>query len=488
MKKLQIALRALSLLLMCALLGLFTFGCSDFGFQDKETTIDATNLAQNQTVITENGEKSAARLVDGDTGSVWKPGKRIGSLILDFKKEVTFNTIILREKGWNIKDFSIYKAEGVNEKGEVKWSLFYRQDKIEDYRLCSFERITTDKIMLVIDKSNEPPELAELEVYNALPVENPNFASCAYISNKLCVLGADAQPGEKNYLDPGYFDSISRVTMIGSGSLDDKTGEITLAEMPGTDTTYLEAALAHIREIAGERQPEIFHSGFYGGRLVFEEPLRSKAIQNILDFVLKYDLDGFDFDWEFPENHEQFRQLSDFIVDLKKAFEPYGKKISTAWYAWDISLSDEAIAAIDYVNVMGYDEYDQDGNICSFMSGALQPVQYFLDLGFRREQIVLGLPYYARAYVNGTLQDRFVNDRSRVGLTHFSGESDGFVFNSPQLIADKTAYAIHEQLGGVFCWNLMYDKQMNEDGCMTKVIQRTMEQRIAPKGEVLGDE
>lgn len=483
MKKARITLRTISFVLIAVLILIFLLGCSDYGFIDKESIVRGENLAKKSTVSTENGQKSAFSLVDGDAKSLWRPGERVSSVILDFGEEVTFNTIILREKGWNIKDFSLYIEDGVNEKGDIKWNRFYRQDKIEDYRLCTFEKVTAKKLKLTIDKSNAYPKLAELEIYDSQPVTNTSFVPSAYLRNKSCAEAVNAKPGDNNYLDPAYFDVIKRVTMIGTGSLNDESGEMNMINMPGTNVTYAKVALEHLRNTVGNRDIEIFYSGFYGGKNVFEEPMRTKAIQNVLNFLIENNLDGFDFDWEFPKSHEEFDKLSTFIVEMKKAFAPHGKKISTAWYAWDNSLSKEAIEAIDHVNVMGYDEYDQDGNICSFMSGALQPVQYFLDLGFRPEQIVLGLPYYTRAYVNGELLERMV-DHPDAALSQFVGESDGFVFNSPQLISDKTAYAIYENLGGVFAWSLMIDKEMSDPFSMTRAIQKTVNQRLSSTGEV----
>lgn len=475
-----IVIRTLALLLVLVLLAVFFFGFSDYSYTEKEPLFDAPNLAVAQGVqaTSAQGASTAARLIDGSAQTAWRAGSRTGEILIDFGAPVTFNTVILREKGWNIKDYTLYISTGTDENGNDRWDRIYCQDKIEDYRLCTFDSVTTNRLRLAVERSNAPFQLLELEVYNVAPVENHSFTACAYLSAENCALGAlSGDENDKNWLDPQYFDVYGRITLIGSGGLEDETGEISLSETPDGQSTYFETALQRVRAAAGEHDPEIFYSGSWGGDKVFEEPLRSQAIQNVLDFLIRYDLDGFDFDWEFPTSHEQFEQLCEFVVEMKKAFAPYGKKISMAWYAWDISLSSEAVQAIDYLNIMGYDEYDQDGNICSFMSGALQPVQYFLDMGFAPQQIVLGMPLYARAYINGALVERRIEDPD-VALTRFVNESDGFVFNDPQLIADKTAYAIYEGLGGVFVWTLLSDTPMESDNNMSRVIGQTMQQRL----------
>lgn len=52
----------------------------------------------------------------------------------------TFNTVVIREKGWKIKDFNL--SYYVDTPGNEHWERFYKQDSVEDYRFCAFDAVT----------------------------------------------------------------------------------------------------------------------------------------------------------------------------------------------------------------------------------------------------------------------------------------------------------------------------------------------------------
>ena len=66
-------------------------------------------------------------------------------ITLTFSTPTTFNTVVLKEDGDVIREFRFYY---LNEVGEKKF--IYKQDLVEGYRYCSFERITTTKFIVEI--------------------------------------------------------------------------------------------------------------------------------------------------------------------------------------------------------------------------------------------------------------------------------------------------------------------------------------------------
>ena len=53
------------------------------------------------------GERDAAKAVDGDRSTAFCARSEKGTIEIDFGREVTFDTIVLREKGWNIRQYHI---------------------------------------------------------------------------------------------------------------------------------------------------------------------------------------------------------------------------------------------------------------------------------------------------------------------------------------------------------------------------------------------
>ena len=66
--------------------------------------------------------------------------------------------------------------------------------------------------------------------------------------------------------------------------------------------------------------------------------------------------------------------------------------LSLALATWALKYTPETIEGIDYVNVMGYDILDQDGQQSSFFSSCVQAADYIEIQGFSKEQINIGFP------------------------------------------------------------------------------------------------
>ena len=107
MKK-KIIISTVAIILCVALIFSLTALAGD-GFTNLETPVNAENLASSQieSVADSKESKKSVNAVDSDTKTVWKSSKSTDSLVLTFKEEQTFNTVVIREKGWKIKNFSL---------------------------------------------------------------------------------------------------------------------------------------------------------------------------------------------------------------------------------------------------------------------------------------------------------------------------------------------------------------------------------------------
>ena len=183
---------------------------------------------------------------------------------------------------------------------------------------------------------------------------------------------------------------------------------------------------------------------------------RKQLVQSIADFAAEYQLSGIDIDWEFPLETE-WADFSAFLVELEAALSSTDVQLSLALYPEDISLSQQAIAALDRVHVMAYDQFDEQG-FHSTLQTAQEAIDYFIDLGFAPSQLCLGIPAYGRP-LDGSAQWVFYRD---IDPDSMKGKNPNLVgdiyFNSPSLALQKQELAKEEKLSGVMVYQLLCDR------------------------------
>ena len=75
------------------------------GYSSLSGPENAENIAASQleSAVSENNGSDAFKAVDADTHTAWRSPEKKDSIILTFSKAQSFNTAVIREKGWNIK-------------------------------------------------------------------------------------------------------------------------------------------------------------------------------------------------------------------------------------------------------------------------------------------------------------------------------------------------------------------------------------------------
>lgn len=395
-------------------------------------------------------------------------GKNKDFLDIDFKAPTEINAVTLFEKGSKVTDFEIHaEIDGC-------FKMIYKQNRIAEFRLCAIDSVVTSKIRIKVCNTRRG-RFKEISayVYN-IPPKSRDFRRTAYI-----VTDNYDKIDKANLKHYNKFNLIGKITM-------NRSGEVILP-----DDTF-EKTLKIVREHDGNADivATIFPNGGENPVEIFSNPETPKNIKTFLD---KYDLDGVSFDWEYPKGLKQWHLFDDFVVELKKAIGD--KSISLALASWiRYQFSDEAVKAIDVVEVMTYDDMarDKDGHHSEFFGGCPNAVHRFVQYGFSSEQLDIGLPFYARP-VDATgywkdykdevdKMDRFTNvvsgdykdlDWKKKEIT----VKDRF-YNSVQMIEDKTAYCIYENVGGVMVWALSCDVPDSHELCLSKAIDETCKKRI----------
>jgi chitinase len=156
---------------------------------------------------------------------------------------------------------------------------------------------------------------------------------------------------------------------------------------------------------------------------------RRVFVESAVAFVQRHDLDGFDVDWEYPgmvgdgnvfrpEDKENFTVL---MADLREALDRAGKAMKRPLLlTFAAGASSEFLehtemakvqASVDFVNLMTYDfrvasEGGEAGHHANLYPSPDDPHQASADRGVREflaagvppEKLVLGVPFYGRAW------------------------------------------------------------------------------------------
>ena len=317
-------------------------------------------------------------------------------------------------------------------------------------------------------------------------------------------LGTDAKPDDnidktfrvKSYVvcdtvqDPASlcsedFDIITDVILFGVATFDTK-GNVTI------DRPMLETALKNIKAAVGDRDIE-YTLNFLGPGSktdsdVWEEQMKSlgnehnkaflspKLQKNIIEVLEEYDLDGVHFDYEYPTTNIAWFGYNSFLVSLgSKLGDDYTLNVAAS--DWCLQYSDLAVEFVDSFELMMYDVYDAEGKHSTFETVA-ERSQWIKDSNIPLEKITFGLPFYARptdsgAYWYGYNGYSHLLDENGFYTDETIGKT--FWFNTPDVIAKKTQFAMDEGYAGVMIWHYACDLPSTNPDSLLAAIGETVE-------------
>jgi GH18 family chitinase len=175
-------------------------------------------------------------------------------------------------------------------------------------------------------------------------------------------------------------------------------------------------------------------------------------IENLLHFVLYHDLDGVDFDWEFPETDGQFANYIALLTETRAVFSERGLLVSVALPS-ESSFPLGGFVVVDRVHIMSYDRGEKHATY----EQAVLDVQLFLDAGIPADKLILGLPFYGRT----TSPPYKALSYGEITSMYFPApdvdEVNGLYFNGLETIQKKMCYGMETGLGGFMVWELAQD-------------------------------
>jgi chitinase len=232
-----------------------------------------------------------------------------------------------------------------------------------------------------------------------------------------------------------------------------------------------------------------------------------------VEFLIKHNLDGLDFDWEYPalqgdnnvvrdEDKENFVAM---LESFREALDSLGKQdethylmtIASGGFRKYLEVNDLKAAAeyLDFINIMSYDFYTAGDATTGhhanlFPNGAKgrsasTTVQEHMEFGIPAEKIVMGVPFYGRMWhqvdptdhglfqsgqfkrglpysaIQELMQDstyvRYWDEKAAAPYLYSKRDSAWITFEDEESMARKMNFIKENGLGGAMFWELSED-------------------------------
>jgi chitinase len=200
---------------------------------------------------------------------------------------------------------------------------------------------------------------------------------------------------------------------------------------------------------------------------------RNYFVTNVMELVKRYNLDGVDMDWEYPDIEN--RSAEDYVLLMKQladSLHAKNKKLTAAVVHYGNQgdgTKKEIFDIVDWLNLMTYDDDKGQPIPHSPYSLAEKSVNYWIkQRGLPPQKAVLGLPFYGKP--RGKLTH--YKDLVKAGADPFGDTYDSVYYNGINTIKKKTQYAQKEKMAGVMIWEISQDT--NDDRSLLKAINETI--------------
>ena len=231
---------------------------------------------------------------------------------------------------------------------------------------------------------------------------------------------------------------------------------------------------------SGQTRLRIFASIGGAGRSqhfasIASDPERRKSlIANLIQLCQTESLDGVDFDWEQPQNQEEFVSYLHLLVEAGQALHRAQLLLSVALHP-NQRLIPQLYDIVDRINLMTYDMITETGpgSHHATLDNAKQAVDALVASGCPQSKIVLGIPAYARHEDNpglvktySEIVDAVVDNMDSetasaediaTTMKRIGSRYQGYAFDSALDVLNKVQYAKEAGLKGIFFWEIGQD-------------------------------
>jgi GH18 family chitinase len=195
---------------------------------------------------------------------------------------------------------------------------------------------------------------------------------------------------------------------------------------------------------------------------------RTNFVNNLINFVNQYSLDGVDIDWEYPDGGASSNNYSSLMQQLSTALHNNGKLLTAAVVATGgSSIQSNVFGYVDFLNLMAY---DGGGSNHSTYDYALQSLNYWKGRGLPSAKAILGVPFYGRSSSEYVAYNTLLNRGASANADSFQGIG----YNGIPTIKSKTNLAF-DQGGGIMIWELSHD--VTNSNSLLTAIDQVVDQR-----------
>lgn len=456
-------------MLVFVLLSSMLSGCSANGKEIMTDTYSQyDNLADNCVVTDSAGKALKSFKLKGKA-------EENQYVTVDLGEEKEFNTVVLKENGKNVTLYQIYGSDDADK----NYEFLYQSDCIEGGHTCFLGDVNFRYLRIFVNQASGSYQLYDIGVYNI----KSDDAKDLRVNSYLVISDVTEET------DFSMLDGITDIITFGTAKYN-KDGDIYFVNRAGeeVDESFFADRINILRNAVGDRDINILCDIAmpYGNNnadiiSMFSPEKVDHTVESIKNFIYKYDFDGFDLDYEFPNSKNEWKQLNTFLRKLDTAMPD--KLISLAIAPWDLQFDDDVIKIIDRAEVMLYDMFTAHG-YHSIFPVTVNGINKMLKGGFEAKQLDLGVPFYSRptnrlAYWGSYIQfkdkiDRYTN---LIYFNDFDVNGNPMTapqyINSVQMISDKTAFAVDCGLGGIMIWHMACDLNYSDELSLFKAINDT---------------
>lgn len=470
----------LCLVLICAS-SLLLVGCST---ANTEISLYSDDLVSE--VL--HGKKVASYVKDGvSTENIW---------IVKLKEKRNVDTLVLEEKTDSVTSFGVY---GKEEDGS--YTLIYKQNRIDEYRVCALEEMVTDELRIEVYAKTAKVDIKNIKVYDS---QAKKRTTSFRVVDYLQTTNKKLKNNQHNSNFYNHLIVVDDLVMFGDLSMDDAgnviynegkedfTEDVTILKDLRTTSKNADMKIvanvnikSHIKEEKDSKANSAVKKWI--------KKNKSTIVANLVSMAEEYGVDAIDLDWDYPSTAGEWSQYSKLIVELGNALSAKGKYLTVSVLPWKCQLTKKARNAVEYVNLQAYDLYDERGEHASQYETAKLSVETFLKKSkFTPEKVMLGIPFYGRTtnisnlifdpseyFENNSDIDKWINKIYNYRYTDGTIERySDIYFNGYAMVCDKTTYAIATGLGGVSIFGFAYDVPASFDLSLHNAIRQTIATRV----------
>jgi GH18 family chitinase len=195
---------------------------------------------------------------------------------------------------------------------------------------------------------------------------------------------------------------------------------------------------------------------------VLQDGLRDILVNELGEFAAKHQLDCIDVDLEGNGVNQYYEA---FVTSLATKLHAQNKEMTSAVSSWfGDKITDKAIQAFDFINVMAYDLHNPGGSSQPVQSSSIEEataeVEYWTSRGLAKNKAVFGVPFYGYKWAGNkgealTYADILSQNAAAATEDMVTLGSSTVYLNSRTTIAAKAKLA--KSYGGIMVWELGQD-------------------------------